>query len=161
MKRRGLSRREFLRITGAAGAGALVSRGSKPFGIPAFVRSIGDPDLSDPKQVGEALKAEGAEIMLKSWGFSGLPQSTFIPQFAEYTNKLYGVPVKLQWYEPDFNKKMTELPLAGKTAADEGIDVIDKEEDSSAKLLALEWTEPINLPKYMPLLPLLKDVEAP
>jgi ABC-type Fe3+ transport system substrate-binding protein len=161
MRRRGLSRREFLRITGAAGASAIVSSGAKSFGVPAFVKRIGDADLSDPKQVGEALKAEGAEVMIKSWGFSGLPESTFIPQFAKYTETLYGVPVKLQWYQGDFGKKMTELPLAGKTIADEGVDVIDTEEDSHAKILALEWTEPVNLPQYMPLLPLLKDVEEP
>ena len=108
MRKRGLSRREFLRITGAAGAGAIVGSSARSFGVPAFVGRIGDADLSDPKQVGEALKAEGAEIMLKSWGFSGLPESTFIPQFAKYTEKLYGVPVKLQWYQGDFGKKMTE-----------------------------------------------------
>jgi len=159
MSKKGLSRREFLRVAGAATAGAAV--GSKLFGVPAVIKAQGDLDLSNPAQVGKALTAEGAECMLKSWGFSGLPESTFIPQFAEYTKKLYGVPVKLQWYQGDFDKKMTELPLAGKTAADEGIDVIDKEEDGHLKILALEWTEPINLPKYMPLLPLLKDVEAP
>src|SRR5262245_28042313 len=138
MTKNGLSRRKFLRVTGAAAAGAAL--GGKLFGVPAYIRAQGEADLSDAAQVGKALTAEGAEVMLKSWGFSGLPESTFIPQFAEYTKKLYGVAVKLQWYQGDFDKKMTELPLAGKTAADEGIDVIDKEEDAHAKILALEWT---------------------
>src|SRR5258708_25728085 len=56
---------------------------------------------------------------------------------------------------------MTTLPLVNKRIADAGWDVIDKEEDSYAPILALDWTEPINLPKYMPLLTHLADVEAP
>src|SRR6185295_14196486 len=96
MVKKGFSRREFLRVTGAAAAGAAL--GDKLFGVPAVIKAQGEFDLSDPAQVGKALTAEGAECMLKSWGFSGLPESTFIPQFAEYTKKLYGVPVKLQWY---------------------------------------------------------------
>lgn len=159
MSKKGLSRRQFLKITGAATAGAAL--GSKLFGAPAVVRALGDPDFTDPAQVGKALTAEGAEVMIKSWGFSGLTESVFTPQFAEYTKKLYGVPVKLSWYTGDFDKDMTNLPLANKTPVDIGIDVIDKEEDAHAKLLALEWTEPINLPKYAALLTLLKDVEAP
>src|SRR5258708_36587393 len=159
MSKKGLSRREFVRIAGTASAGAAI--GSKIFGMPAVIRAQGEFDLSDPAQVGKALTAEGAEVMIKSWGFSGLTEATFTPQFAEYTKKLYGVPVKLTWYTGDFNKNMHNLPLANKTPEEIGIDDLDKEEDSHAQLLALEWTEPINLPKYMPLLTLLKDVEAP
>src|SRR5579871_519897 len=158
MSKKRLSRREFLRAAGAATAGAVV--GSKLFGVPAVIKAQGEPDFTDPAQVGKALQAEGAQVMIKSWGFSGLTESTFTPQFAAYTQKLYGVPVKLSWYTGDFDKDMTDLPLANKTPVDIGIDVIDKEEDSHAKILALEWTEPINLPKFAPLLTLLKDVEA-
>jgi len=56
---------------------------------------------------------------------------------------------------------MTTLPLAGKTISDEGYDVVDKEEDSYAAILALEWTEPIDLPQYKPLLTQLANIEAP
>src|SRR5712691_9173455 len=100
MSKKGLSRREFLRIAGAASAGAAL--GSNVFGMPAVIRAQGEPDLSNPAAVGKALTAEGAEVMIKSWGFSGLTDATFTPQFAAYTNKLYGVPVKLTWYTGDF-----------------------------------------------------------
>src|SRR5260221_14221328 len=136
MSKKGLTRREFLRAAGAATAGAVV--GSKLFGAPTVIKAQGDPDLSDPAQVGKALTAEGAELMLKSWGFSGLPESTFIPQFAEYTKKLYGVPVKLQWYQGDFDKKMTELPLAGKNASGEGNELIDKKKEGDFKIMRFE-----------------------
>ena len=160
MGKKGLSRRDFLKIAGAAGAGAAIS-GVPKFHAPAFVRQVGDFDLSDPAQVGQALQAEGAEVNIHSWGFSGLPESTFIPQFAAYTEKLYGVPVKLNWLTGQVDNWMTELPLAGRTIADEGADVIDKEEDSYLSILALEWTEPINLPQYEPLLTMLPEVEEP
>jgi spermidine/putrescine-binding protein len=159
MRKKGLSRREFLRISGAAGAGAVL--GSKPFGVPALVRQVGEFDLSDPAQVGEALTAEGAEVTIHSWGFSGLPESHLIPKFAEYTEQLYGVPVKLNWLTGQISNWMTELPLANRTIADEGVDVIDREEDSFDQIMALEWGEPVNLPQYEPLLTLLPEVEDP
>ena len=56
---------------------------------------------------------------------------------------------------------MTSLPLANKIISEVGIDVVDKEEDAYKAILALEWTEPINLPQYMPLLTQLANVEAP
>jgi spermidine/putrescine-binding protein len=161
MRKKGFTRREFLRITGGAGAGAIIGSGAKAFAVPAFVSRIGDADLSDPKQVGDALKAEGAEVSIHSWGFSGLPASHFVPKFAEYTEKLYGVPVKLNWLTGQIDNMITELPLANRTIADEGADVIDKEEDSFATFMALDWLEPIDREQYRPLLTLLKDVEAP
>jgi len=160
MSKKGLSRRDFLRISGAAGAGALL--GNKSFGVPALIKQTGDPDFSDPAAVGKALTAEGAEVKMSSWGFGGLSTSILPDQFAAYTEKLYGVPVKLNWVgSSDVNDGMTTLPLADKIISDLGYDVIDKEEDAYASILALEWTEPINLPQYMPLLTQLPNVEAP
>jgi hypothetical protein len=43
-KKKGLSRRDFLKVTGTAGAGALL--GAKTFGVPAYVRQVGDFDLA-------------------------------------------------------------------------------------------------------------------
>ena len=157
MQNKGMSRRDFLRISGGASAGALASK----LPMPAFARQVGDFDLTDPAQVGEALAAEGAEVSIHSWGFSGLPEPVLIPKFAEYTEKMYGVPVKLNWITGQLGNWMTELPLANRTAADEGLDVIDKEEDGYASLMALEWGEPINLPQYEPLLRELAAVARP
>lgn len=157
MSIKSLSRRDFIKVAGAAGAGAAMSS----FGVPALVAQTGDLDLSDPAKVGEALAAEGAEVSIHSWGFSGLPEPILIPKFAEYTERLYCVPVKLNWITGQLDNWMTELPLAGRTPADEGLDVIDKEEDAYASLMALEWGEPINLPQYEPLLTNLPDIEEP
>jgi hypothetical protein len=159
MRKKGLSRREFLRTTGAAGAGAVL--GSKSFGVPAFVRQTGEWDLSDPAQVGEALTAEGARVGIHSWGFSGLTTSQFTPRFADYTEALYGVRVNIEWRTGSFGNLMTELPLANRHIRDEGIDVIDKEEDSFAGIMALEWGEPVDMEQYRPLLTNLPDVEDP
>jgi ABC-type Fe3+ transport system substrate-binding protein len=161
MRKKGLSRRDFLRISGAAGAGAL-SNAAGAFGVPAFVRQTGDPDFSDPAQVGAALTAEGATVQMSSWGFGGLSASVIPNAFAAYTEAQYGVPVTLIWTGSDvIQSSMTTLPLVGKRIADAGWDVIDKEEDSYLPILVLDWTEPINLPQYMPLLTHLEDVEAP
>lgn len=157
MDSKNISRRDFLKAAGLAGAGAALSS----FGVPALVAQTGDFDLSDPAQVGKALEAEGAEVSIHSWGFGGLADSVLVPKFAEYTQNLYGVPVKLNWLTGQLDNWITTLPLANKTVADVGLDVIDKEEDSYKKILVLDWTEPINLPQYMPLLTLLGDVEDP
>jgi spermidine/putrescine-binding protein len=161
MSKKGLTRREFLKISGAAGAGAAIGRFNKSFGVPALVKQVGEFDLSDPAQVGEALTAEGAEVTIHSWGFSGLPDTHLIPKFAEYTEGLYGVPVKLNWRTGQIGNWMTELPLAGRHIREEGIDVIDREEDSFDKIMALEWGEPVDMEQYKPLLTLLPDVEEP
>ncbi len=68
MSKRGLSRRDFLKLSGGIGAGAALSR---TFGVPAFIRQMGEPDLSTPEAVGKALQAEGAEVSIHSWGFGG------------------------------------------------------------------------------------------
>jgi len=160
MSKKGLSRRDFMKLTGGVGAGALI--GAKNFGVPAFVRRVGEPDLSTPEAVGKALTAEGAEVKMSSWGFGGLSTSILPDQFAAYTQKMYGVPVKLNWVgSDDINSGITTLPLAGKIISDLGYDVMDKEEDAYKSILALDWTEPINLPQYAPLLTHLADIEAP
>ncbi len=156
-----ITRRDFLRLTGAAGAGALASKVSKKFAMPAFVRQVGDWDFTDPAQVGEALKAEGAKVVIHTWGFSGLPETHIIPKFAEYTEAMYGVPVTLEWATGDFGAFMRELPLADKHIRDVGIDVIDKEEEYFARIMALEWGEPVDQEQYEPLLFNLWDVEDP
>jgi ABC-type Fe3+ transport system substrate-binding protein len=118
-------------------------------------------DFSNASEVGKALEAEGAEVSITSWGFSGLPETHFVPRFAEYTKELYGVGVKLNWVTGVFGKALTELPVAGKTIADIDIDVVDKEEESFDAAMALEWYEPIDMDLYKPLLPNLVDVEEP
>ena len=110
---------------GAAGASAAMSK----FHVPAFVRQAGDFDLSDPGQVGQALTAEGAHVKMSSWGFGGLSESILPNAFSAYTEKLYGVPVTLEWVgSGDINDGITTLPLANKIISDLGYDVIDKEE---------------------------------
>src|SRR5664279_2890455 len=147
MSKKGLSRRDFLKISGTAAAGAVVGSKTSSLHFPAFVRQVGTPDLTDPAAVGAALTAEGAVVKIHSWGFSGLADSVVPAQFSAYTQKTYGVPVELQWMQnSDINDGITQLPLAGKTIADEGYDMIDKEEDAYAQILALDWTEPIDLP---------------
>jgi hypothetical protein len=159
MSKKGLTRRDFLKISGGAGAGAVLGRS---FGVPAFVRQTGDPDFTDPAQVGAALQAEGGHVQMSSWGFGGLSTSILPNAFAVYTYNLYGVPVILDWKgSAEVESGMTELPLAGKIISDLGYDVIDKEEDWYLPILALDWTEPVNLPQYAPLLPNLADIEAP
>ena len=161
MSKKGLSRRDFMKLTGGVGAGALIGAKSS-FGVPAFIRQAGEPDLSTPEAIGKALTAEGAALKIHSWGFSGLGDSILPKAFADYTQKTFGVPVKLEWSQNgDISDGITTLPLAGKTIADLGYDMIDKEEDAYAQILALDWTEPIDLPQYKGVLPLLPNVEAP
>jgi len=83
MSKKGLSRRDLLKVTGGLGAGALV--GAKPFGVPAFIRRAGEPDFTDPAAVRKALTAEGATVQMSSWGFGGLSASVLPNQFSEYT----------------------------------------------------------------------------
>src|SRR5688572_29850673 len=94
MNKKGLSRRDFIKLSGAASASAMLSNS---FGVPAFVRQVGDPDYSDPAQVATALTAEGATVQMSSWGFGGLSTSVLPEQFAAYTQAMYGVPVTLIW----------------------------------------------------------------
>jgi ABC-type Fe3+ transport system substrate-binding protein len=164
MEFRKLSRREFLRLAGLAGGATVVVAcapmvQAPPVGVPGTENV--DWDLSDPKSVGLALEAEGAEVSISSWGFSGLPETHFIPTFAKHTEDLYGVPVKLNWVTGVFSTALVELPVVGKTIASLNLDVVDKEEESFDAAMALNWYEPVDRDEYLPLLPNLTDVEEP
>jgi spermidine/putrescine-binding protein len=163
-----ISRRELLRMGGLAGGAVLLAgckqaaEEAKPT-APAVV-SGNEPtqwNLSDPKTVGLALRAEGAEVTISSWGFSGLPETHFKPKFAEMTQALYGVPVKLNWLGGVFDTALRELPVVGKTIADIGLDVVDKEEESFDAAMAVEWYEPIDMDVYKPLIPNVLKTEEP
>jgi ABC-type Fe3+ transport system substrate-binding protein len=165
MRATNLSRRDFLRMAGAT-SGLLLVAACTPVapgeaGVPAADQAPIDLDLSDAQAVGRALEAEGAEVSVSSWGFSGLPETHFVPRFAEYTKELYGVGVKLNWVTGVFDNALRELPVAGKTIKDIGLDVVDKEEESFDAAMALQWYEPINSDPYKPLLPNLADTEEP
>lgn len=157
MKQKRISRRDFLKVTGVAGAAAAMSN----FGVPAVIGQSRERDLTDPAQVAAALQDEGARVVIHSWGFSGLPETTLIPKFADYTERLYGVRVELEWQTGNFGNYLTELPLAGRHIRELGIDVIDKEEENFARIMALEWGEPADMEQYLPLLPNLTDTEDP
>ena len=157
MSKKRISRRDFLKVTGVAGAATAMSS----FGVPAVISQTGERDLSDPAQVAAALEEEGARVVIHSWGFSGLPETTLIPKFAEYTERLYGVPVELEWQTGNFGNFLTELPLADRHIRELGIDVIDKEEENYARIMALEWGEPVDMEQYLPLVPNLADTEDP
>ena len=167
MEQQRLSRRGFLRAVGTMGAITFLTACTavSPSGgmqAPSAADQVPtDVDFSNPQEVAQALEAEGAEVSISSWGWSGLAETHFIPKFAEHTEKLYGVPVKLNWVTGVFDNALRELPVAGKTIADLDLDVIDKEEESFAGAMALNWYEPVNLPQYMPLMPNLADVETP
>lgn len=167
MRTHHFSRREFLRMAAATGGVTLLAAcapvvPSGMAGAPSSAEStIPTANLSDPKEVGKALEAEGAEVSISSWGFSGLPETHFIPRFAEYTKEKYGVAVKLNWVGGVFDNALRELPVAGKTIKDIGLDVVDKEEESFDAAMALNWYEPIDMDVYKPLLPNLTDVEEP
>ncbi|MEZ4863876.1 MAG: twin-arginine translocation signal domain-containing protein [Caldilineaceae bacterium] len=161
---RPFSRRDFLRTVGLTGSALLVAacipaQPGAGSAAPAADSTATDLDLTNADAVGKALEAEGAEVSISSWGWSGLPETHFIPKFAEHTKAKYGVAVKLNWVTGVFDNALRELPVAGKTVKDIGLDVIDKEEESFDAAMALEWYEPINLPAYAPLLPNLEDTE--
>ncbi|MCB0062473.1 MAG: twin-arginine translocation signal domain-containing protein, partial [Caldilineaceae bacterium] len=161
---RPFSRRDFLRTVGLTGSALLVAacipaQPGSGVASPAADSAPTDLDLTDADAVGKALEAEGAEVSISSWGWSGLPETHFIPKFAEHTKAKYGVAVKLNWVTGVFDNALRELPVAGKTVKDIGLDVIDKEEESFDAAMALEWYEPINLPAYAPLLRNLADTE--
>jgi ABC-type Fe3+ transport system substrate-binding protein len=160
-----LTRRDFLRITGLTSGALLVAACAPmmPSGMQAPAADQGpiNIDLSDAKAVGKALEAEGAEVSISSWGFSGLPETHFVTRFAELTKEQYGVAVKLNWVTGVFDNALRELPVAGKTIKDIGLDVVDKEEESFDAAMALQWYEPINMDPYKSLLPNLEDVEQP
>ena len=108
-----------------------------------------------------ALVEEGQEVTISSWGFSGMGTGLFPQKFADWTNKLYGVPVKLNWPGNLIDSALRELPVAGKQLYQIGADVVDKEEESFLAAMAFDWYEPIDMDVYKPLLKnMLKAEEA-
>ena len=182
---RRMTRRDFLRVAGLTGAASFVAAcGATPTATPApkptTAPAAAAPaataapaagtsklpanapkfDLSKDGNVKLALLAEGAEVSVSSWGFSGMGTGLFPQKFAEYTNKLYGVSVKLNWVTGVFGNAITELPVAGKTIADLGLDVVDKEEEDFLRAMAVNWYEPIDMDIYKPLLKNLPKMES-
>jgi ABC-type Fe3+ transport system substrate-binding protein len=179
-----ITRREFLRLASLAGAASVAAAcGATPTATPVPVATkapaapaaptvaptVAAPkmpanapkfDLSNAGNVKLALLAEGAEVSISSWGFSGMGTGLFPAKFAEHTNKLYGVPVKLNWIGGVFDNALRELPVAGKTIADIGLDVVDKEEESFLAAMAVNWYEPIDMDVYKPLLKNLPKMES-
>jgi len=152
-----LSRRDFIRYSAAVSAGIAGIVSCKK--APAVVTQVGEFDLSKPDQVGKALEKEGAAVQITTWGFEGLRAEVIPAKFAEYTKNKYGVAVTYTFETAGFGNMLTELPVAGKTAADVGLDVIDKEEEYYPRLKALEWIEPIDQAGYEPILENVKKVE--
>jgi len=144
-----ISRRNFLRGAAVTAGIAMITSCKK---APGVVKQVGEFDLSKPDQVRQALEKEGAVVNITTWGFSGLIDEVIPTKFAEYTVRQYGVPVKLVKQNVDVGKLMLELPTAGKHARDADIDVMDNEEEYTARFMALEWGEPIDREQYKPLL---------
>jgi nitrous oxide reductase len=122
MEQHKLSRRGFLRAAGTMGvvtfltACTAVTPTTGTTAPSAADQVATDVDFSNPQEVAQALESEGAEVSISSWGWSGLAETHFIPKFAEHTEKLYGVPVKLNWVTGVFDNALRELPVAGKTS---------------------------------------------
>jgi ABC-type Fe3+ transport system substrate-binding protein len=144
-----LTRRTLLQrslaISGGAAAVSLVP--TAPWAQVSAAQ--GDTTPLTEEQVVEALKAEGATVTLKSWGFGGLNTDQFPQRFREYTEQTYGVPVELVWDADD--AILDQYEQANKPIG-EALDVLDKEEDFFPRLKLLEWIEPINLPQYKEIL---------
>jgi len=168
MAEKGISRRQFLR--GAAWAAvslaaascaqpaptatvppAATATAAPPTAVPptattvpptaTVVQQLGEPDLSKPEQVAKALEAEGAQVRIGTWKFSGLMAQVIPDQFAAYTKAKYGVPVK----------------LLGCSGAD--CDIWDNEEQWNAMALAGGGLEPVDQERYRPLLGNVNQVE--
>ncbi len=154
---RKLSRRDFIRYSAALSAGIAGIVSCKK--APAVVTQVGEFDLSKPDQVGKALEKEGLLVNLTTWGFEGLMAEVIPQKFGEYTQKKYGVTVKLVKQNVSVSNLMNELPVAGKTAADADIDVMDNEEEYWPRFHALEWGEPVDQEQYAPLLENVRKVE--
>jgi ABC-type Fe3+ transport system substrate-binding protein len=153
-----ISRRDFLRDAALTAGIAMITSCRK---APAVVKQVGEFDLSKPDQVGQALEREGALVNMTTWGFSGLIDEVIPTKFAEYTVRKYGVPVQLVKQNVSVGTLMLELPTAGKHARDADIDVMDNEEEYTARFMALEWGEPIDQEQYKPLLEnVMKTEEA-
>ncbi len=81
-----ITRRDLLRLGTMAGGAALLASCKQPAEpakptAPALISNAQPQwDLSDPATVGLALRAEGAEVSISSWGFSGLPETHFKPK---------------------------------------------------------------------------------
>jgi hypothetical protein len=85
-----------LAIGGGVAAASLVP--TTPWG---HIAAQGDDTPLTHEQVIEAIKAEGATVTVKSWGFGGLNTDQFPQRFREYTEQTYGVPVELVWDAQD------------------------------------------------------------
>ena len=105
------------------------------------VEQLGELDLSKPEQVAKALEAEGAQVLIGTWKFSGLITQVIPDQFAAYTKAKFGVPVKL-------------LGCSGPDC-----DIGDSEEQWSAMALSAGRLEPVDQERYRPLLGNVKQVE--
>ena len=99
------------------------------------------------EKIRNAILAEGAEVVVMSWGYGGLWEAKFKDAFAEYTSKKYGVPIRLTWIE-HYIEHIDELRLAGKTLADI-CDVIEAEEDSWFAESKLGWFDVIDKKEYV------------
>lgn len=181
---RQLSRREFVRLaslTVAASAAAACGATPTATPVPAPTKAPAAPapaatavptaapkaagnlpkfDLSKKDGVQMALMSEGAEVTVSSWGFSGMGTGLFPEKFAAWTKSKYNVAVKLNWIGGVFDQALRELPIAGKTIADIGLDVVDKEEESFDAAMAVNWYEPIDMDIYKPLLPNMQKAES-
>jgi spermidine/putrescine-binding protein len=144
-----ISRRNFLRGAALTAGIAMITSCRK---APGVVKQVGEADLSDPDSVGQALEKEGALVNMTTWGFSGLIDEVIPTKFAEYTSRVYGVPVTLVKQNVNVGNLMNELPVAGKHARDADIDLMDKEEEWMPRIMALEWGEPVDREQYKPLL---------
>jgi hypothetical protein len=143
-----LTRRTLLHRSLALGGGVAAASlvPTTPWG---HIAAQGDDTPLTNEQVIEALKAEGATVTVKSWGFGGLNTDQFPQRFREYTEQTYGVPVELVWDADD--AILDQYEQANKPIG-EALDVLDKEEDFFPRLKLLEWIEPINLPRYKEIL---------
>jgi hypothetical protein len=106
-----------LAIGGGVAAASLVP--TTPWG---HIAAQGDETPLTNEQVIEAIKAEGATVTVKSWGFGGLNTDQFPQRFREYTEQTYGVPVELVWDADD--AILDQYEQANKPIGD-ALDVLD------------------------------------
>lgn len=144
-----LTRRALLHRSLAVGGGAAAASLAPTTARATAAALQGDDAPLTHEQVVEALKAEGATVTVKSWGFGGLYTDHFPKHFKEYTEQTYGVGLELVWDAHD--AILDQYEQAGEPIG-EALDVLDKEEDYYPRLKLLDWIEPINQPKYAEIL---------